>query len=61
MLGDRRREIEVLMKKKLILIMLALVMANLMIAMGIIENTQRLHRSVRCNYLYSDSEVKVCQ
>lgn len=49
------------MKKKLILIMLALVMANLMIAMGIIENTQRLHRPVRCNYLYSDSEVKVCQ
>lgn len=49
------------MKNKLILIVLALVMANLLIAMGIIENTQRLHRPVRCGYLYSDSEVRVCQ
>jgi len=48
------------MKKKLILILLAVIAANLMIAMGIVENTQRVDQ-VHCGYLYSDSEVKVCR
>lgn len=49
------------MKEKLIIIVLALLMANGLILMGIIDNTQRVHHDIRCNYLYTDSEVKVCR
>lgn len=49
------------MKNKLIIIVLALLMANALILMGIMDNTLRKHTPVHCGYLYTDSEVKVCQ
>lgn len=48
------------MKDKLIIIALALLMANGLIFMGILDNTQRVAQ-VHCRYLYTDSEVKVCK
>ena len=48
------------MRKKLILIALALVMANLIIFDGVAQHDLMLHRPVHCTYAL-ESEMRVCQ
>ena len=48
------------MRKKLILIALALVMANLMLFNGVVENECKLHHELKCATSL-DSEARVCR
>ena len=48
------------MRNKLILIAIALAMANLMILDGIIDNECRIHHPLRCEYNLN-TDARVCR
>lgn len=48
-------------KNVLIVVALLLAMANLLIFDTVADYELRLHRPVQCNYLYTDSDIKVCE